>query len=361
MRIFLFIFLMLTHINFSIKLCVIIGTNKPTAGYKTMKLKEWAEFQFYRHMCVITTGELHEYFFVKKHRAKEIYSRHKFSEEDINLLIEYEKIYPKNILSREETMSKIINERLSVARIGDGEYNVMLNQDNVWKNNSPFLKDELLKILKQGSNNKCLVCINPYNLYENTVIWFCHYWLSNIKKIAKTFEFNKENFYGDAYVFSLFFEQVFKKINLNELNASSKLNGRYLYVFDKEKLNYLKQLFNNRDIVFVTNKNSLVRSDELNIFNGCNSKSYIDIPEYSCIKEYDRIMREILKHDKKSLIYLECGEVATVLAYHLADLGYQALDVGDFYKRLIFNIQKKYNKKIKIKNKDLLEKIQPNF
>lgn len=312
-------------------------------------------------MCNVTWGETRKYFFRNKNIIRDPLNYHKFTEEDINFLIESEKYYPKNILSKDETIAKIMNKNMSVARIGDGEYRVMYGLNNVWdNNNSPFLKNELLKILKQGSTSKCLVCINPFYLYENTSLWLSSYWLLYIKSYLENFEFNKEEYYGDAYVFSRLFENIYKRINLAALNASKKFRASDLYVFDEQKLHYLKQLFNNRSIVFVVKENSFTIEDKLNLFDGAVSKHFVYVPARNCIAEYDRIFKEIQSYDKKCLIYLECGEVATVLAYKLSELGYQALDMGNFYMRFL-SYNKECNAYIRLKNKELKEKTMVKF
>ena len=65
---------------------------------------------------------------------------------------------------------------------------------------------------------------------------------------------------------------------------------------------------------------------------------YVYAPSQWAFTEYDRILNQITQnYDKDWLIYLELGSCATVLSYDLAKMGYQALDMGDFYSRIIMN------------------------
>ena len=55
--------------------------------------------------------------------SKHLYEvrNHKFSFDEMCGIVSDEHLYPKNILSVENTISKIISENLSVSRLGDGE------------------------------------------------------------------------------------------------------------------------------------------------------------------------------------------------------------------------------------------------
>ncbi len=249
-----------------------------------------------------------------------------FSPDDINFLIEKEKEYPKNIYSVEKTIESIVENKLSCARIGDGEYMIMFK--DAPDQATADLQRELLEICKKGSNDNCLVCINPFHLYRTTTQWFCFYYLKFIDKIYKKIKFNSDNFYGDAYCFSHY---SIKSIRTQVLNMKKRAEYSYL---DIEHIEYIKNLWKNRNVVFVASKESMLNSDPLNVFNEVQSRHFIEVPSVECYREYNEIFDKITKYPKDYLIYLECGFAATVLAYRLSEIGYQALDVGDFYKRI---------------------------
>lgn len=85
------------------------------------------------------------------------------------------------------------------------------------------------------------------------------------------------------------------------------------------------------------------------LFSKVKSKNFIYIPQKNCYGEYKRIYESILNYPTDYLIYLECGELATVLAYELSKIGYQALDMGDFYKRISDLVPKSDNRTKNIK------------
>ncbi len=51
-------------------------------------------------------------------------------------------------------------------------------------------------------------------------------------------------------------------------------------------------------------------------------------PERDAFLKYEQIMEAVLKTDPGRLVLIAMGPTATVLAYDLAKMGYQALDIG---------------------------------
>jgi glycosyltransferase family protein len=66
-----------------------------------------------------------------------------------------------------------------------------------------------------------------------------------------------------------------------------------------------------------------------NLFALATSVERILAPMHHAFDKYDELVSEIIKHDKTKLILIALGPTATVMAADLADLGYQALDIGN--------------------------------
>lgn len=64
------------------------------------------------------------------------------------------------------------------------------------------------------------------------------------------------------------------------------------------------------------------------LFDNINSFTTIDIPSRNAFSEYNRILNDCKKYDHNVLFFISAGPTATVLAYDLTKLGYQALDLG---------------------------------
>lgn len=246
---------------------------------------------------------------------------HKFDLNEISELFEIYKLYPKNIMNSIDSIDFIIKNKISVARIGDGE---IVNEIVGKRCYFPELKERLIKILMEGSNSKCLVCTNAFFPADQNIKLFLRkvaafYWIKVITlETFKTLKFTKNGMYGDAYCFLNYFKE----------NDSKDVV--------EQKKKYIRKIWDKRKILFVVNKNSPVVNDTTE-FCDTKEKAYIYGPAAGAFSEYERIMKEIKQYDKDWLIYIELGPCATILAYELSKLGYQALDMGNYYSRIISN------------------------
>ena len=64
------------------------------------------------------------------------------------------------------------------------------------------------------------------------------------------------------------------------------------------------------------------------LFDNCRSIERILGPAENAIDKYQQIIEETCKQSKNKLILIALGPTATVLAYELNRLGYQAVDIG---------------------------------
>lgn len=245
---------------------------------------------------------------------------HQYNPNDIFELLKTFKIYPKNIMSIEETVNYIIHNRISLSRLGDGE--------EFWENMAgarcmfPELREKLLKICAHGSDKNCLVCINNFNVDKEDVSLFFRkayaYYYSNTLTAEKLemIDFSKASDYGDAYAFLFYFK----------LGDSLEETER--------KKEEIAKIWENKKVLFVVNKESPIINDK-KCFKNTKEKAYVFGPGKDAYSDYSRIISEIKsKYDNSWLVYIEMGALASVLAYELAEEGYQALDMGAYYARI---------------------------
>lgn len=217
------------------------------------------------------------------------------------------------VLTTTETLNEILNSGKSISRFGDGELNIVLFK----KSYTPYqildtkLKKRLIEILSNGSDEKVLVCIPPFNykkiknfqeiLKKEPARFFERYWIKNFNKLKKYF---KDNSYGNAFISRIHF-------------------------FYDNKLEDIKKVWDNKNVVLVYSKSGRFEMDK-RIFDNIFSYEEILVPATNAYDKYEDILAECLSKGKKNIFIIAAGPMATVLAYDLAKKGYQALDIGHF-------------------------------
>jgi glycosyltransferase family protein len=218
---------------------------------------------------------------------------------------------PPIVKTTDETLDKIINDKCSVSRYGDGEFKIMLKESQFFQEYNKELGGRLIEIINSQSENH-IVCIpDVFGNIDKFTDKAKKYWNTflgiNRSKIYKNV--NKKKVYYDAMVTRLYIDYVDK----------SKANDR----FHKFKMNW-----NNREIILVEGELSRLGAGN-NLFNNAKSLKRILCPAEHAFAKYNEILDEIKKHDTSKLILLALGPTATVLAYDLSKLGYQAVDIGN--------------------------------
>ena len=236
-------------------------------------------------------------------------------------------------LNLEETINYIVNFRVSIGRIGDGEMLIMSGKNQYFQKSDFKLKHRLLEVKTTNNFLLCLPILSLTNkcdfLFEKKEILF---WADNRKyfrykyiKIA-----NNCSFIGEAFI-SRFY-----------LPYKNKNRSSYI--------NLLKQVWNDENVVFVEGYYSRVGVGN-DLFDNARSIKRILCPPENAFDKYDEILNYIIHNISKDyLLIIALGPTATVLAYDLSYLGYWAVDLGhidieyEWYK-------KKATQKTKIDNK----------
>jgi len=223
-------------------------------------------------------------------------------------LAQIESAFPL-ILSFEEMLEKI-KAGASLARFGDAEFDIMMmmRPDDFYQRPSHELSRRLLEVLMYSSDNKLIVAIPPFNpkhsnivnYYKNISFWEW-YWLDRWKKLRFLFG---NVFYGNSLISR---DMVFYEVPIEKLLDT----------------------WDGRDVVFVVPSNGRFAYDE-RLFGNMKSHIAINVPATHAFADYSRILSECLTYGKDKLFFLSCGPTATVLAFDLAQAGYQALDMGHF-------------------------------
>ena len=243
------------------------------------------------------------------------------------LLKEMEKSNIK-ILSVEESLDKIITQKKSVCRFGDGELDVILGKSLGFQKSTPEISKRLLDVLTT-EQDFCFVGIpDAINNFDNITEESKEFWVDNMSRVRKIWlKYLKPN-------------RVYLTANLTRLYIRYKDKSMCEKNFEK-----LKNIWKDRDVVICEGAQTRIGVGN-DIMNGCKSIKRIICPSENAFDKYDQIITTLKKQKKDSLFLIALGPTATLLAYEMAKNGYQALDVGHFdieYEWFLRNSTKKEN------------------
>lgn len=240
------------------------------------------------------------------------------------------------ILLDEQTIEYIIKNKTSYARFGDGEFKwIIMEKQNSFQNVSEKLSIRLKEVLTSSNENILIGIPLALKSLKNNNFDSKYYWYGIEKKVAKKIRpfLNDNQIYGNASVTRPYMDYVKGNFDVRFKN--------------------LKKLWQNRDVVIMEGEKTKLGVGN-DLLNNAKSIKRILCPSQNAFDVYDKILQAGKDISKDALILLALGPTATVLAYDLGILGYQAIDIGhidieyEWYK-------KKARKKIAITGKAVNE------
>jgi glycosyltransferase family protein len=239
------------------------------------------------------------------------------------------------IASPIETIDKIIKDKISIARLGDGEFELLFNRPIRFQTNDLKLTARLKEILLSERANIAIGV--PYffwNSVENCNLLTKTFTRSIISKRRRSYEkfvaFNK-NYYSTE----------FTQLYITYDDEADFDMGAYF--------NKIRSIWENRDVTIIQGE-GITRNFRFDIFDNVKSVEYIYGPSENAFSEYEYLLTTAKNIDKSRLVIIILGPTATVLAYDLASEGYQALDIGHTAKDYDF-----FRKEIKKDAKSIIE------
>lgn len=226
--------------------------------------------------------------------------------------------YRLNILTSEETIEHILKRNCSVARFGEGEFELILHSDMDlgFQKRNPALAEKLKETLS-NQNPQLQLCI-PYALNDiggrtehSRKFWF--HWGNHLGQHHRIVSLIRE-FHPEGYCFGD------TQITRPYIAYATRDHGVRIFPM-------LKQLWEGRDILFVEGEKTRlgVGNDP---FENAHSIKRVLCPATNAFDRYDEILQTVKSVWNGELILLALGPTATVLAADLADNGMQALDLG---------------------------------
>lgn len=231
------------------------------------------------------------------------------------------------IKSAEELLNYILENKVSLCRFGDGEFEIMRETERLWYQKVDKNLSKRLKEIIGSSNDNIAIAIadnfgNLDRYTEKAANAIRQYLYGDTRKeVMSFFDFNR--FYFDAYV-----------------------SRPYLMYEDKrhaEKIFKLfKKIWNKRELLIVEGENSKMGVGN-DLFINADRIRRVICPEKNAFSQYDKIINTVREMvTENELVLVSLGPAATVLAYDLGAEGIQTLDIGQIdneYEWFIRNAQ----------------------
>lgn len=223
------------------------------------------------------------------------------------------KVFPlPKVKSIEETLDKIISDKSSISRFGDGEFLYIIDKLNL-----PFQKYDS----RLAEKMKNILVSHKSNMLVGLPIGY--YSLENLKKESRLTWRSQ---------ISWIYPRLRKYLDLKKVYYNASMTRVYSGFEDKTKskiyFEKLMKIWEGRDVLLVEGEKSRLGVGN-NFFENANNIERILAPMHHSFDQYDNLYNEVLKHDKTKLVLLALGPTATALSYDLAMAGFQAVDIGN--------------------------------
>lgn len=222
--------------------------------------------------------------------------------------------YPQ-ILPIDQTLKRLVYEKASLARFGDGEFSAIQGQIRHRFQNIPDqkLSDRLKEVLKSEEENMLIGIADNYGNLDQYSIQAKREIRNYMTKKVRMEHLNllsRNKKYHNAYI-----TRPYVMYCDNQTDAPAK------------RFENLKKIWNLRECIFVEGeKTGLGVGNDL--FDNTVSIKRIIAPAENAFSKYEQILSACIRQPKDCLFLLSLGPTATVLAYDLYKSGYQAIDIG---------------------------------
>ena len=217
------------------------------------------------------------------------------------------------ILTTEKTLEVLEEHRISFLRYGDGEIALMSGSSIPFQEYDARLAQRLKELLKL-SDYRIRVGIPYYYMcplknLNPFVEGFAKSLSSQRRFLLK--ECRDDMSYIDTCITQVY--QTYKEYDFDAYYAR------------------MQKLLDSRDVTVICGEGVLDRLEN-NALSVCRSVEYIYAPSINAFSRYDEILAAALKTDKNRLVCIVLGPTAKVLVYDLHQNGYQAWDMGHYFK-----------------------------
>lgn len=218
--------------------------------------------------------------------------------------------YKPRIMTIEDSIQYILDYNCSLSRYGDGEMKIIMGEDLPFQPYSDELAMRLKQVLKSDEENHKVGIPDVFSSLKSLRWGDREFWENNIKK-------NRHNWYN-------YLDK--KRIYINAF-----ISRPYMIFKNRNKSRFyfemIKKLWYEKDIIIIEGIESRLGVGN-DLFDGARSINRILAPSENAFLIYKDILELCTKLPKNKVIFIALGPTATILAYDLYNLGYQAIDIG---------------------------------
>lgn len=223
------------------------------------------------------------------------------------------KFYPlPKVKSIPDTIDKIIKEKVSICRFGDGELLFVSEKRSLpFQKQNERLRNYFIKILK--SNHDHILVGLPVGFYS----------LENLKKESKL---------TWRAVISWTYPGVFKYLDHYKQYYNASMTRLFMDYEDTshsdEWFKKVRSIWDNKNILLIEGEKSRLGVGN-NLFENAKSIKRVLGPAHDAFDQFDRLLDFASRQDKSYLVLVAMGTTAKPLVYELALKGFQAIDIGN--------------------------------
>lgn len=218
-----------------------------------------------------------------------------------------------NILTPEETLTLLEAHKNSFLRYGDGEIAIMMGSSIPFQEYNKELSKRLRHILNQSG--------------ENIKIGIPYYYINPLDTLNRYVE----NFVGTLSSQRRFLLKSCRRGTAYIDTCITQMYQTYEEYNFEAHYSRMQALLSNRDITLICGE-GIFEKLEHRAFDVCMSVEWLYAAETNAYSNYGRLLKKALMTDKNRLVCIVLGPTAKVLAYDLHKAGYQAWDMGHYFK-----------------------------
>jgi glycosyltransferase family protein len=213
-----------------------------------------------------------------------------------------------------ETLDKILQDKCSLSRFGDGEFVIMNGGRIHFQRCSPKLALRLKEVIASDNPNLLIALPPCFGSLDNYLPPVADFWIKCMSR-------KREMIYSYLDLNRIYYDAFFSRVYIQSYKTDEhyKKCGDY---YEK-----IKKIWAGRDVVICEGEGT--RFGMLNdLLDSAKSISRILCPARSAFDKYDEILSAFNDIGTDKLILAALGPTATVLACDLCRKEYQAIDIG---------------------------------